>query len=74
LEVQAVSMKDTFHYLGSMLKDVYIDEDVSPRIKVEWMKWCQAFGVLYDKRVPHKLKGKFYRTALRPAMLYGVEY
>jgi hypothetical protein len=69
-----VSMKDTFHYLGSMLKDVYIDEDVSPRIKVEWMKWCQAFGVLYDKRVPHKLKGKFYRTALRPAMLYGVEY
>ena len=24
-------------------------------------------------RVPQKLKGKFYRTAIRPAMLYGAE-
>jgi hypothetical protein len=33
-------MKDTFHYLGSMLqKDGDIDEDVSHIIKVEWLKW-----------------------------------
>ena len=37
------------------------------------MKWRQASGILYDKRVPHKLKGKFYRTTVRPAMLYGAE-
>ena len=30
-------------------------------------------GVLCDKRVPQKLKGKFYRTTIRPAMLYGAE-
>jgi hypothetical protein len=29
--------------------------------------------VLCDPRVPLKLKGKFYRTAIRPAMLYGAE-
>ena len=37
------------------------------------MKWRQASGILCDKRVPQKLKGKFCRTAVRPAMLYGAE-
>ena len=60
--------KDTFWYLGSMLKrDGDIDADVSHRIKAGWIKWRQASGILYDKRVPQKLKGKFYRTAIRPA-------
>jgi hypothetical protein len=69
-----VPKKDTFRYLGSMLqKDGDIDEDVSHRIKAGWLKWRQAAGVLCDPRVPHKLKGKFYRTAIRPAMLYGAE-
>uniref|UniRef100_M8AWF1 Brefeldin A-inhibited guanine nucleotide-exchange protein 2 n=1 Tax=Aegilops tauschii TaxID=37682 RepID=M8AWF1_AEGTA len=72
---QVVPQKeDTFRYLGSMLQeDGGIDEDVNHRIKAGWMKWRQASGILYDKRVPQKLKGKFYRTTVRPAMLYGVE-
>jgi hypothetical protein len=48
-----------------------IDEDVSHRIKAGWLKWRQASGVLCDPRVSLKLKGKFYRTTIRPAMLYG---
>ena len=31
-------------------------------------------GVLYDKNVPLKLKGKFYRVVVHLAMLYGSEY
>jgi hypothetical protein len=74
LDGQVVPKKDTFHYLGSMLqKNGDIDEDVSHRIKVGWLKWCQASDVLCDPRVPLKLKSKFYRTAIRPAMLYGAE-
>ena len=74
LEGEVVYRKDTFRYLGSMLqRDGDIDEDVSHRIKAGWMKWRQASGVLCDKRVPQKLKGKFYRTTIRPAMLYGAE-
>jgi hypothetical protein len=74
LDGQVVPKKDTFRYLGSMLqKDGDIDEDLSHRIKVDWLKWHQASGVLCDPRVPLKLKGKFYRTAIRLAMLYGAE-
>ncbi|KAM2008837.1 hypothetical protein FF1_011813 [Malus domestica] len=29
--------------------------------------------MLCDRRRPLKLKGKFYKTAIRPAMLYGTE-
>jgi hypothetical protein len=39
-------------------RDEDIDEDVSHIIKAGQMKWCQASGVLFDKRVPQKLKCK----------------
>jgi hypothetical protein len=71
LDGQVVPMNDTFRYLGSMLQsEGEIDEDVSHRIRAGWVKWRQTSGVLCDK-VPNKLKGKFYRTVIRPAMLYG---
>jgi hypothetical protein len=74
LDGQVVSKKNTFHYLGSMLqKDGDIDEDVSHIIKVNWLKWCQASVVMFDPRVTQKIKGKIYRTTIRPAILYGVE-
>jgi hypothetical protein len=70
LDGQVVPKKDTFRYLGSMLQnDGDIVEYVSHKIKADWLKWCQAFGVLCDPRVPLKLKDKFYRTAIRSAML-----
>jgi hypothetical protein len=74
LDGQVVPKKDTLRYLGSMFqKNGDIDEDVSYRIKAGWLKWRQAFGVLSDPRVPLKLKGKFYRTVIRPDMLYEAE-
>jgi hypothetical protein len=42
-------------------------------MKARWRKWCQASGVLCDKRIPHKLESKFYRTTIRHVILYGVE-
>ncbi|XP_070043178.1 uncharacterized protein [Nicotiana tomentosiformis] len=37
------------------------------------MKWRLASGVLCDKNVPLRLKGKFYKVIVRPTMLYGAE-
>ncbi|KAF3645330.1 putative pre-mRNA-processing factor 6-like [Capsicum annuum] len=74
LESQEVGKRESFKYLGSVIQsNGEIDEDVSHRIGAGWMKWKLASGVLCDKKVPPKLKGKFYRAVVRPAMLYGAE-
>jgi hypothetical protein len=73
LDGQVVPMNDTFRYLGSMLQsDGEIDEYVSHKIRAGWVKWRQSSSILCDK-VPNKLKDKFYRTAIRPAMMYDAE-
>ncbi|KAH1250173.1 Craniofacial development protein 2 [Glycine max] len=53
--------------------DGEIEGDVNHCIQAGWMKWRKASGVLCDAKVPLKLKGKFYRTAVRLAILYGTE-
>jgi hypothetical protein len=67
-------MNDTFRYLRLMLQSVReIDEDVSHIIRAGWVKWRQASGIFCDKNVPNKLKDKFYKTAIRPVIMYGAE-
>ncbi|KAM1321398.1 hypothetical protein PS2_014084 [Malus domestica] len=71
---QEIPKSNRFCYLGSILqKNGELDGDLNHRIQAEWMKWKSVSGVLCDRRRPLKLKGKFYRTAIRSAMLYGTE-
>ncbi|PHT25475.1 Kinesin KP1 [Capsicum baccatum] len=49
------------------------DENVTHCIGVGWLKWRLALGVLYDKKVSPKLKGKFYRVVVHLALLYEAE-
>ncbi|GJS04988.1 hypothetical protein Tco_0321496 [Tanacetum coccineum] len=66
--------KESFRYLGSVFhRSGRVDDDVAHRIRAGWVKWRAASGVLCDRRIPLKLKGKFYRVAIKPAMLYGSE-
>nr|GEV36256.1 retrovirus-related Pol polyprotein LINE-1 [Tanacetum cinerariifolium] len=56
---------DSFRYLGSVMhKFRRIEDDVTHRIQVGWLKWRAATGILCDKKVPLKLKGKFYRVEI----------
>ncbi|KAL5146025.1 Retrovirus-related Pol polyprotein from type-1 retrotransposable element R2 [Glycine soja] len=71
---QIIPQVTRFKYLGSVIQDDgEIEGDVNHRIQAGWMKWRKASGVLCDAKVPIKLKVKFYRTAVRPAILYGTE-
>ncbi|KAG5628180.1 hypothetical protein H5410_013398 [Solanum commersonii] len=69
-----VNLHNTFMYLRSVIQENGdIDDDITHRIGVAWMKWRLASGVLCDKKIPSRLKGKFYRVVVRPALLYGAE-
>ncbi|XP_068086136.1 cuticle protein 18.6-like [Anabrus simplex] len=67
-------LTDRFKYLGSVItSDGNIDADVNHHISDGCMKWRSPTGVLFDKRVPVKLKGKVYKTTARPALMYSSE-
>jgi hypothetical protein len=54
IDGQVVPKTDTFCYLESILqKNGDIDEDVSHRIKVAWLKWSQTSSALCDPMVLH---------------------
>jgi len=56
---------EKFKYLGSIVEEKGdIDEDISHHIRVGWQKWEKASGVLCDKRIPLKLKGRVYRMVV----------
>ncbi len=65
-------MINSFKNRGSFVDNTATaDTDVKHRIKVGWMKWRTVSGVMCDKRVPPKLKGKVYKTVVRPALTYS---
>ncbi|KAH0434466.1 hypothetical protein IEQ34_026824 [Dendrobium chrysotoxum] len=71
---QVINKSTRFRYIGSIVQsDGEIDGDIISRIQVGWLKWRNASGLLCDRKVPLKLKGKFYKMVVRPAMLYGAE-
>ncbi|KAM1682697.1 hypothetical protein COP1_034022 [Malus domestica] len=65
--ISKITKSDRFRYIGSILQENGdLDGDLNHRIQAGWMKCKSASGVLCDRRRPLKLKGKFYRTAIRP--------
>ena len=43
------------------------------RVQAGWNGWRRMSGVICDRRVPARVKGKVYKVAVRPAMVYGLE-
>ena len=65
---------DYFKYLGSVI-DKYgtIDRDVDLRVQAAWSSWRKLTGVLYDRKIPLRLKANIYEAIIRPALTYGSE-
>ena len=61
-----------FNYLGSTVQEDGNDRNTEKRFQGSWNNWRKITGVIFDKKVPENVKGKMYKTIVRPAMLYGM--
>ena len=64
-----------FKYLGSVAgeKGGVKNGDQKQRVSTTWRNRKKGSGVLCDRKLPMKLKGKICETVVRAAMLYGTE-
>ncbi|KAK3515626.1 hypothetical protein QTP70_024868, partial [Hemibagrus guttatus] len=63
-----------FKYLGSTVQsNGECGKEVKKRVQASWNGWRKVSGVLCDQKISARIKGKVYRTVVRPAMLYGLE-
>ena len=63
-----------FKYLGSSVEETGgMATEITQRMSAAWRNWKRCSGVLCDRRMPVKLKGKVYTLVVRPALLYGAE-
>ena len=63
-----------FKYLGSTAtSDGRCEEEVRRRIQAGWMSWKKVSGVLCDRKLSALVKGKMYKSVVRPAILYGMK-
>ena len=78
---ETVKMEDTkvprvkeFKYLGSTVqKTGSCEREVKKRVQEESNGWRRVSGVICDRRLPARVKGKVYSSVVIPAMVYGLE-
>ena len=49
------------------------EREVKKRVQAGWNGWRRVLGVICDRRLPARVKGKVHSSVIRPAMVYGVE-
>ena len=78
---ETVKMEDTkvprvkeFKYLESTVQESGgYEREIKKRVQARWNRWIKVSGVICDKRLPARVKGKVYSSVVRPAIVYGLE-
>ncbi|KAK3548848.1 hypothetical protein QTP70_021035, partial [Hemibagrus guttatus] len=74
LQGKEVKKVQEFKYLGSTVQsNGECGKEVKKQVQAGWNGWRKVSGVLCDRKISTRIKGKVYRTVVRPAMLYGLE-
>ena len=74
MEDKKVPKVKEFKYLGSAMQESGVCErKAKKRVQAGWNGWRRVSGVICDKRLPARVKGKLYSSVVRSAMVYGLE-
>ena len=74
LEGKKLTQRDTFVYLGgAVCGDGKTEREVHRRVQAGANAWRSVEGVMADRRISNRLKGKVVSTCVTPACLYGTE-
>ena len=74
LEGKILNQRDSFVYLGgSVCGDGKTEREVRRRVQAGANTWRAVEGVMADRRISKRLKGKVMSTCATPACLYGTE-
>ena len=74
MQGEEVAKVEDFKYLGSTVQsNGECGREVKKRVQAGWNGWRRMSGVICDRRIPARVKGKVYNVAVRPAMVYGLE-
>ena len=69
LQGEKVKRAKNFKYLGSTVSnDGRYEEEVRRRIQAGWMSWRKVSGVLCDRKLSAKIKGKMCKSVVRPTL------
>ena len=74
LEGKILNHRDSFVYLGgAVCGDGKTEREVHRRVQAGANAWRAIEGVMADRRISKRLKGKVMSTCVTPACLYGTE-
>ena len=74
MEDKKVPRVKEFRYLGSTVQESgSCEKEAKRRVQAEWNGWRKVLEVICHKRLPARVKGKVYSSAVKPAMVYGLE-
>ena len=74
MEGKEINKVNEFKYLQlDINSEGGYSKEVKKKIQAGWNGWRKVSGMLCDKNMSLRVKGKVYRTCIRPAILYGME-
>ena len=71
MEDTKVARVKEFKYLGSTVQESgSCERELKKRVQAGWNGWRKVSGVICDRRLPARVKGKAYSLVVRPAMVW----